>query len=283
MIKRIFSFSGWTLGGQFASVLSIQGVSILMNIFFSVTANAAMGIAQQVNGAVTGLVLNFQTAYQPQITKTYAAGEEKNMIQLMFQASKISFFLIFIVSLPIVFNIDDILALWLGTVPQYTNKFCIYILISSMATSISGPLWMAVFATGSIKNYQIVLSLIYLMDFAIVYILFILGFSPVAALVVRAIIYFFVLFVRLYYCRKLISFFPALQYFYKVLLPVLISASLSIIIAFFLTSYASNVYIKVLAVICMVIVSVVNAYMIGLNKHERIALKGLMIKFIRRN
>ena len=253
-----------------------------MNIFFSVTANAAIGIAQQVNAAVNGLVSNFQTAYQPQITKTYAAGEGQNMVQLMFQASKISFFLIFIVSLPIIFNIDDILALWLGTVPEYTNKFCVFILISSMATAISGPLWMAVFATGDIKNYQIALFIMYLMDFATVYLLFVLGFSPVAAVVVRVIVYFGVIFVRLYFCRKLIPFFPISKYIYKVLFPLLISSSLSILIAYILTSYASNPYLRILAAFCVVVVAMVSAYMIGLDKHERVALKGLLINFIRR-
>lgn len=281
MIKRIFSFSSWNLLGQFASVVSIQGTSILVNIFYSVAANAAMGIAQQVNHAVSGLVANFQTAYQPQITMSYAAGEMDSLKCLLFQASKVSFFLIFIVSLPVIFYIDDILSLWLEQVPHYTNQFCIYFLISSMMTAIGGPLWIAIFATGKIRDYQIVLSIAYIIDIVIVYILFLLGFSPVSAVVVKVIVYFLVVFIRLYYCKKLIPQFPFFQYMSSVLLPsfiyVVLSVFLSFVISFYLDSYS-----KIISGAVIGFVTVILAYLVGLNTVERKSIKNFILTYSKR-
>lgn len=278
MIKRIFSFSSWNLLGQMASVVSTQGVSLLINVFYSVAANAAMGVAQQVNHAISGLVANFQTAYQPQITKSYAAGEKESLKLLMYQASKVSFFLIFIVSLPILFNIDDILDFWLDKVPQYTSQFCVYILISSMMTAIGGPLWIAIFATGKIRNYQIVLSIVYILDIFVVYALFRMGFSPVAAVVVKAVVYFLVVLIRLYYCSKQITFFSVSQYVKKVLLPVLASSIVSIVFAYIISLYSPTVFMKLVGAIAILLVSIISAFMIGLASNERLAVRNIIKK-----
>ena len=281
MIKKVFSFSSWNLLGQMASVISTQGASLLMNVFYSVAANAAMGVAQQVNHAVSGLVSNFQTAYQPQITKSYAADEFDSLKRLVFQASKVSFFLIFIVSLPILFNIDVLLDLWLDKVPHYSNVFCIFILISSMMTALGGPLWISIFATGKIRNYQIVMSLAYFLDIIIVYILFRLGFSPVAAVVVKAVVYFLIVFIRLYYCDKQVPSFSALQYLYKVLVPVLFSVLVSVLFAYLISLYTPNMYMRLLGIVATLLVSVGSAYTIGLARNERLAIKNLFKKVLK--
>ena len=116
--KEMFSFSGWSLFGSLANLAAQQGLNILINIFYGVTVNAAAGIANQVSTNVYGFISNFQTAFQPQIVKTYAAKEIERFHKLIFQTSKFSYFLVLVLVLPILFTIDGILDIWLKEVDR---------------------------------------------------------------------------------------------------------------------------------------------------------------------
>ena len=116
--KELVSFSGWSLFGAVANVANSQGTNIVLNIFTNVTVNAAMGIANQVNAAVYSFVSNFQTAFNPQLVKNYAAGEKKELNQLIFRASKFSFLLLLLIVLPLSLNLETVLTLWLKNLPE---------------------------------------------------------------------------------------------------------------------------------------------------------------------
>lgn len=280
LFKEIFSFSGWTILGQMAVVGVNCGTNILVNMFYSVAANAAMGIAQQVNGAITGLTSNFQTAFQPQITKSYAARDLSYMTTLINYSSKISFFLLFIATLPIMLNIDYILDLWLTTVPEYTNSFCILFLIASIFNAFSTPLWITVFATGKIKKYQIAVSLVFFSDLIFVYILFNLGFPPVTCMLVKAAVNFIVIFVRLHFAKTEVAGFNATQYFRFAFIPCVLSAFITIMPIVPLFYYSTTPIQKIGVSVLSVVLSIVVAYYIGLKKEERYAVKKLALKFI---
>ncbi|MCF0206771.1 MAG: oligosaccharide flippase family protein, partial [Bacteroidales bacterium] len=128
LFRDMFSYTTWTVVGQAAIVGTNQGNNILVNIFHTVTANAAMGVANQVNSAVVSLTSNFQTAFNPQITKSYAAKDYAYLTSLVYTTSKISYLLLLIVSLPLMFNVEDILNIWLKEVPQDAGVFCIWVL-----------------------------------------------------------------------------------------------------------------------------------------------------------
>ena len=125
------SFSGWYLFGGVATVGAKQGTNILINLFFNVTVNAAVGIANQVRNAVYGFVTSFQTAFNPQIVKLYASGEHDNLLSLIYRSSKFSYYLLLILSLPIVIFCEDILSLWLVEVPDYAVVFTQLVVITS--------------------------------------------------------------------------------------------------------------------------------------------------------
>ena len=103
----MFSFSGWTLFSAVAGICRSQGVNILLNIFFSTIVNAARGIAYQVSGIISGFVLNFQLAINPQLVKSHAEGNRKYFYQLIFCGCKISYFLLFILSVPLLFEMPS--------------------------------------------------------------------------------------------------------------------------------------------------------------------------------
>lgn len=200
LTKEIASFSGWNLFGQVANVGSNQGLNMILNIFIGVTVNAAMGIANQVNAAIYNFISNFQVAFNPQIIQSHALGDIDKHRKIVLNTSKYSFFLMSILATPFLLSTDFILHLWLGNIiPDYVISFTRIIILCSLIESLSGPLWMSAHAVGNIKKYQIILSLILLLNIPVAYILLKLGFSPI-----------YVLFGK--FCIALLSFVYRLSY-----------------------------------------------------------------------
>lgn len=278
MFLRIFSFSGWTIYGQLAVVGSNQGTNILVNIFHSVAANAAMGVGHQVNSALTGLVSNFQTAFKPQITKSYASGDYEYLTSLTNYASKISFFLLFLVSLPIILNIEWVLQLWLERVPAHAGELCIVFIIASLCNAVSAPLWMNIFATGRVRNYQLGLSAAYVAELIAVYVLFRMGYPLVVGVSMKAVLNFVVVFVRLYYTHTTQPQFSLVGYSRQVLLPVFCAAILTIAVSLPVANMTNNDLIRFSLTPIIVIVSIALAYFVGLNKREKKSLRNLIYK-----
>ena len=123
LVREMFSFAGWNFIGVTSGVLRDQGGNILVNLFFTTAMNAARGVAVQLNGAVQGFVTNFMTAVNPQITKSYASGDKAYMLSLVKKSSKMSFFLLFIIALPMLFNTEYLLEIWLKDVPAQSASF----------------------------------------------------------------------------------------------------------------------------------------------------------------
>lgn len=148
LLKQMFGFAGWNFIGAASAVLRDQGGNVVINLFCGPTVNAARGIAFQVNTAVNQFVTNFMTALNPQITKSYAAGNKEYMMTLIFQGARLSFYMLLLLSLPILINTHYILGLWLKLVPDHAVLFVQLVLIFAMSESISQPLITAMLATG---------------------------------------------------------------------------------------------------------------------------------------
>ncbi len=154
LVKKMGSFISYNLFGCFAWAVSVQGVNIVLNLFFGPTMNAARAISVQVNAAVVSFTESIITAIKPQVIKSYAKGEYSNMYELIEKSSKFSFFLILLLSTPILFQTEFILNIWLNNVPDFTILFVRLIVIESLIYSFVPPLWIAINATGRIKNSQ---------------------------------------------------------------------------------------------------------------------------------
>lgn len=164
IIRDIFSYSGWNLLGALSAVAIDQGINMILNSFFGVVVNAARGIAFQVSGAIASLSGNFQQALNPQIVKVYAGNEYEKMHRLMMNGTKFCFYLLLMLSIPVLFNMNSLLSLWLGTIPDYTEIFCKLVLVNSLISAFSGSLLMGAMATGNIRKYQIVVASINLFN-----------------------------------------------------------------------------------------------------------------------
>lgn len=202
MMTEVMSYSGWSLFGSLSSVVRSQGINILINLFFTPAVNAARGIAYQVNSVVNMFVNNFSTAFRPQITKQYAAGEQDNMMQLVFRTTKLCYYLVFIFFIPISLETHYILHLWLGEIPKYTVVFVRLVLFIALIESIGNPIMAAVQATGNIKWYQLCVGSLLLLNLPISYILLYLGYPPQSTMITGAVIAIISHIARLFFMHK---------------------------------------------------------------------------------
>jgi O-antigen/teichoic acid export membrane protein len=180
LFKEIGSFSGWSLLSVSSSMLANQGVVVLLNMFFSPAVVSARAISNQVNNVVNQFVQNFRTAINPQIVKTYAQNDQSHSSFLVLISTKVSFYLVLLIGMPLLLNAEFLLNIWLVEVPEYTTIFLQLIILQSFIQTIDNSLYYGLYACGKIKQNAIISPSIALLGFPICYILFKLGCSPVS-------------------------------------------------------------------------------------------------------
>ena len=158
VFRNLFSFAVWSALGEMAWAGTGQGVNILLNIFFSPVVNAARAIAVQVIAGLNQFVMSFQTAVNPQIIKSYAAGDKGRMMMLANKGVTYSYYLLMLLGVPAMLNMDYILRLWLKTPPDYCAAFCNLAIVGAMADCLSNLLATVAKAYGRIRNYQLAVS-----------------------------------------------------------------------------------------------------------------------------
>ena len=204
VLKQMFSFAGWNFIGSSSAILRDQGGNILINIFCGPGVNAARAIAVQVRGAVNQFATNFMTALNPQITKSYASGEYEYMRNLILKGCRFSCYMLLILALPILFNTEYILVLWLKNVPEHTVSFARLMLIFAISEAMSHPLNIAQQATGNIKKYQVLVGGLQTLNLPLAYLSLKLGSAPESVFIIAIIISQCCLIGRLYIVRKTI-------------------------------------------------------------------------------
>lgn len=271
LYKQLLGFSGWTLFGSFANLARNQGLSFLINIFYGVTLNAAVGLANQVNAAISQFVNGFQQAFSPQLTKLEASGDSEEQQTLIARTSKFSYLILLVIALPVLYNLNYLLGLWLGDYPRFTYEFCFWIVIATLIDSISGPLWVSIFATGEIKSYQIAISILLLLNLPLAFLCGKMGWRPQYMFVCQALINLVAVIVRLIYLKKSTRFSIS-QYAKDVLVPILLVTLMLLPLIFLLYKYLSTAgnflqFLYQSAIIVLIEFGIV--WLLGLNKTER--------------
>jgi len=284
LFKHLLGFSGWSIFGGMANIGRDYGANILMNIFHGVKVNAAMGIAMQVNFAVYYFVSNFQTAFNPQIVKSYSVNDYAYFMQLIFRTAKVSFCLLFFFVLPLYINANFVLQIWLDNVPEYSVRFTQLILLFSLIETILSPLRMSIQATGDIKRYQLIVSCFIFANLPLSLFFLWLGFSPVTVLFIRVVLNGITLVWHMFFLRGRIKF-PVFDFFREVIVPMFMIVGIS----GFVTVYTRNLFVTDWnRLISSCVISSISIgflmYRIGLNKQERFLLRNwLKVKTIKRN
>lgn len=278
VFKEIANYSGWSLFGAIADVIRGQGINILLNIFFNPIVNAARAIAFQVNSQINQFVLNFYKAVQPQITKSYGAGDVKGMLSLVYTSSRFCFFLILIFSLPILIETDYILTIWLKEVPENTVLFTRLVVITAIVDSTSYPLQTSISATGKIKVFQFFTGGLQLLNLPVSWIFLYCGYPPESTMYVAIAISFFAQIFRLIFVHSNVGLSIPI-YFKEVVMPIVLVTSLSAIIPVYLYLGMQEGFTRLCIVgICSLLSTAVMIWSIGLTKKEKKQLSTMLLK-----
>lgn len=278
LFKEIFAFAGWTMNGNLAFIGFTQGLNILLNMFFGATVNAARGIAVQVQTAAQNFCTNFQMALNPQLTKSYAAGEYSHVHELLIASSKISFYLMLFISMPIMLEANTILHWWLGIVPEHTITFLRLILCTSLLFTLSNPILVSVHATGKIKKFQLIEGSMLLLIVPIAYIgLKYFHFPPEYVFMVHIVIELCTQYARIRIVLPMI-FMPTKDYIKNVIHPILKVSIISPIIPLIAYNYLDEGTFSFFVVCTTTTCSILlTAYFIGCSSIERIFIKNKLL------
>ncbi len=283
LTRQLISYSGWNLFGALSGVAKGQGLNILINIYFGAAVNAAHGIANQLNHAITMLFSNFYIAVRPQITKYYAQNNLKEMFNLVYRSSKMSFFLILVCSLPLIIEAPAIIQLWLGQTPDYVISFVRIIVIISAVDAMSTPLMTAIHATGDIKLYQIVVGVTMILTLPISWIFLKLGYNANVVFYVSLVLSTISLFIRLAIANKKTGL-PYWGFIKTVIIPSAIVSAVAAVPAYAVQRTMAQGIIPTITVCLVSAISVlVFAYFIGLAKQEREAINRMFLKKMKIN
>lgn len=280
MFKEMLSFSFWSLFGSISSVARNQGLSIILGMFFNPAINAARGISYQVNDGIMQLSHNFFAAVRPQITKHHARNDLNNMLSLVIGSSKYSFYLLMLISIPIILETPFLFKIWLINTPDETVLFTRLLVITSLIDVLAYPLITAINANGNIKWYQIITGSILIMTLPISYIFLYYGFPPVSVMYVSLVISIIaqcsrIVFVK-YFFKISFSF-----YLKKIILNILLIFTISLIIPLIVVwLLPSDLYRFILTILISLINSFLIIYFIGFQKEERTFVKNLVKKYL---
>lgn len=279
LFESMIGFSGWTTFGALAATLQGQGLNIVLNMFFGPVVNAARGIAYQIDSAVEGLSSSFSSAYRPQLVQSYAKGDIERVLNILYMASKVSFFLLFLLAVPIIAEIDSILELWLGeNIPEHTQMFTILVICIACIHTPSKAITGLMQAYGDIKSYQIITNTILILVVPVAYIVLKFGGSPESAFIVSLIIMICTVSARLIIAKNKLRILSISNYVKKVVLPCLIVALLSPVVPMIIRSLIDPGLFRLLfSCVIDIIATIGLIYYLGLTKQERHAIKNIIL------
>lgn len=284
ILKSIAGFSGWSLFANASIALNSQGILILLNMFFSPAVVAARAISIQVNMAATQFVSNFRTAANPQIIKKYAAGDIEGSKHLLLSSTKYSYYLMYIICLPVCLFAYPLLHLWLGIVPEYTVIFLQLIVIQSLFQVFDTSFYIALYAKGQLKENALISPTIGLLRFPLIYLLFRLGYSPVALSWASLATYVFLaLVVKPMLIIKIVDY--TWNDIWSVFRPCLIVTLISLPIPVLLVHQMdvnSSILLSMLLLILTVVIVVVTVWFCGIEILVRRKLTGMFVAKIKK-
>lgn len=271
VFKEMFSFSGWTLFGTFANVLKHHGTNVLLNVFFGTIVNAARGITYQVYTAASSLVQSFQTAFAPQITKSYAQKDFDYLLKLVYSVSKFSFYLMLVLAAPVLMQTEYMLGLWLGdNVPEYSIIFTKIVLVIGLVETLSSPIVNIIYASGRIKKFQLFIGILSLLILPISYLFLKYNYNPEIVFVIVLMFTLLSQYVRLFFVKRIISFSIRI-YLKAVVIPIMLVmiAFLIFPLAFVELQLFTGFKLFLIETMLIELSLLTSIYIFGLNNKER--------------
>lgn len=271
LLKDMLSYSLWHLVGNGAPLLKNQGVNVVLNLFFGPTVNAAKGIANQIEGAVHQFSSNFMIAINPQITQSYASGEISYTLKLVETGTRFSYYLLLLITLPLLFYTDTVLHIWLKEVPDYTLIFTQITLITMIVRALSRPMIIAQNATGNVRNFQLTIGFIIMLNLPFSYMFLKLGFGAEIVVFIALVIEIIALLVRIFMLRNTIPQFNPFNFISKILANCIIVTIFPVFLTYLLGMFLKHtMMLDVLSMILCLIFCLTSVLTVGCTRAERL-------------
>ena len=245
--KQMFGFAGWNTLGAVAMIGRNQGVAVIFNLFCGTVANAAYGIANQVNGVLGYFSSTFQKALNPQLMQSEGMHDKSRLIRISLISSKYSVWVIALFAIPLIVEMPYVLKLWLKDVPEYTLRLSQLILVLAIVYQYSVGLMSSIQAVGKIKNYFIVMSVLILVNLPICYCVLKFGMPLYYCIIVFIIIEFISLITRLFMAQKIVGI-KVFEFVKKVVLPTASSILIGSILVLPLHYFIEESFLRVVIV-----------------------------------
>ena len=286
LFKQLTSFASWSAFGQLAWALTLQGINILLNIFFGNILNAAYGITSQVQAAVIKFVQSFQNAINPQIIKNYAKNDLTEVKSLIINGTKYTCYLELIIAVPLFFGMDVILKFWLTTVPEYTLWFCRLMLINLFIDTFSNLLAVASEGSGQIKKFQLAISTMLCLNFIITYFALKITGIPYMIYWVYTITSVILFFIRLRIISRQMKLPLLWSFIHDIIIPLALIIATSGILSYII--YETTFHLEVFpTLVIKTIICVLSVFILicifGLKRTERsVIFLGIKNKILKR-
>lgn len=280
LFSKILGYSGWTMLNGCAVLTAQQGGNILLNVFNGVAANGAFGIANQVSGAIYGFVYNFQSAFQPQIVKQYAAKEYGSLYKLIGRSSVFSYYLLLLIAVPFCISTDYVLTLWLGSCPEYATVFCQLMILYFLMDALQAPLWMLIGAKGKMAGYTIWSTVLVFLNIPVSWLFLKAGYSVYIVFIVRAAINLITCLIRPFYVRYLIDSFSLREYVRVVFRTIIVTGVL--IASYVMLKSVISSWHDLLKIFVSLMYTLFIIWFIGLKKDEKNWIKNTIIERIKK-
>jgi len=281
-LKDMLGFMGWSLIGNLAYVAKKQGVNVILNMFFGIVVNAAYALSMTITTLVSNLVSSVSNAIKPQLFKSYAEKNMSNFYSLLSNGTKYYIYALIIILLPLMLCLNELLHFWLVDVPVYAVLFCKLALLIVFIEAYSTLLIVAVQATGNIRNNQIILGSLLLLNLPIGFAFLHFGYAAYSVFYVSLVLSLVILMVRLFIVQALTGY--KVSFFIRdVLIPTLKCVFVAGLAAFFYRYliYSWSVsFFTVFSLMCLIgITSLLCIYLVGLNSIEKEKIRLMISKF----
>lgn len=276
MSISLLSYSGWNIIGSVAIILRSQGLNIILNIFWGPLLNAAYAISSQIQGVLSQFITSIYSSTRPQIVKYYSQNEMQSMWSLVFDSTKFSYYLFLILSIPLFFEVEYILTLWLGRIPEYTCLIVRLVLVGFMLEIMSNQLVAVLQAANKLKKFQTISSSILLLNLPLAYIVLKLGASPYMPFGISIVVTILYMISQIYITKQEINF--PLKDYMRGLAKIILVSILSTIVPFILHNLMNE---GLLRFICVLVLStsfsILFIWIVDINSTEKKIIKRFTI------
>ena len=274
LFNKLMNFAGWNLFGNLSLMAMSQGVNMLLNLFVGPLANAAWAISFQLGNAVSAFSNNIRSAVNPQIVKSHSSGNDDYMKFLVFESAKYSFFLLLLITLPILLETENVLNIWLEDIPDFTVLFCQLILINALIQCFDSSFGMIFQAIGRIKENQLFSGATYFLVLPISYLFLKFNYEPQIVFYIQIVSTILVAFVvKIYLLRKIVNISFS-EYSKRLFFPVIKVTSIAIILPLVLRYNMPDGILRFIIVLFLSYFSVITSvFYLGIKKSIRVKVR----------